>query len=195
MSTDSAEGGARVRASDAEREEYARAIREAVGEGRLSLDEGDERLTRVYAVRYRDELRPLVTDLPREEGWGPTGGRHGGPGRGRGPGGRGADPGSGSASGSGSGPGFGPGSGPGFGPGHGWGPWRRGLIWRAVPLLILLTIVLLAAGSAHFFWPIIPLFFLSIFLIKGFCFLGWRRRAWRDWAVRQGSGWSDSPRA
>lgn len=199
MSTESTEGGAQVRASDAEREEFARAIREAVGEGRLSLDEGDERLARVYAVRYRDELRPLVSDLPREEGWGPSGGgRHGGPGRGWGGEGRGrGGPGSGRGSGPGSGPGSG--SGPGFGrgggPGWGYGPWRRGFGWRFVPLLFLLTIVVIAAtGSAHFFWPLIPLFFLSLFLIKGLCFLGWRRRAWREWAGRQGSSWSEGPR-
>jgi DUF1707 SHOCT-like domain len=195
MSTESAEGGARVRASDAEREEYARAIREAVGEGRLSLDEGDERLARVYGVRYRDELRPLVTDLPREEGWGPAGAGPGGRGWGegrRGPGGRGPGPGQGS--GPGSGPGFGRGFGPGFGPGY--GPWRRGFGWRFVPLLFLLAIVVLAAaGSGHFFfWPLFPLFFLGLFLLRGMCFFGWRRRAWRDGAGRQGSSWSDGPR-
>jgi Domain of unknown function (DUF1707) len=195
MSTESAEGGARVRASDAEREEYARAIREAVGEGRLSLDEGDERLARVYAVRYRDELRPLVSDLPREEGWRPAGaGRQGGPGPGWGEG-RGGP----GRSGPGAGPGYGPGSGPGFGRGPwgpGYGPWRRGFGWRFVPLLFLLAIVILAAtGSGHFFfWPLIPLFFLGFFLLRGMCFFGWRRRAWRDWSGRQGSNWSEGPR-
>lgn len=63
----------RVRASDAEREEYAKKIRDAVTAGRLSLDEGDERLARVYATKYRDELRPLVTDLPRDTPWAQAG--------------------------------------------------------------------------------------------------------------------------
>lgn len=54
----------RVRASDAEREEFAGMVREATGDGRLNLDEGDERLAQVYAAKYRDELRPLVADLP-----------------------------------------------------------------------------------------------------------------------------------
>jgi hypothetical protein len=54
----------RVRASDAEREQYAGRVREATGEGRLTLDEGDERLARVYAARFRDELPGLVADLP-----------------------------------------------------------------------------------------------------------------------------------
>ena len=62
MSTDG--NSARVRASDAEREEFAQIVREATGDGRLSLDEGDERLAQVYAAKYRDELRPLVADLP-----------------------------------------------------------------------------------------------------------------------------------
>ncbi len=54
----------RVRASDVEREEYAKVIRTAMTEGRLNLEEGEERLTRVYATTYRDELGPLIVDLP-----------------------------------------------------------------------------------------------------------------------------------
>lgn len=61
MSTESA---GRVRSSDGEREEVAKLIREAVGEGRLTLDEGDERLAGIYASRYRDELRAFTADLP-----------------------------------------------------------------------------------------------------------------------------------
>jgi hypothetical protein len=58
------EGGNRVRASDAEREEYAKMLRAAMTEGRLTLEEGEERLSKVYEARYRDELPPLTTDLP-----------------------------------------------------------------------------------------------------------------------------------
>jgi hypothetical protein len=54
----------RIRASDVEREEYAVRVRKAVGEGRLTIDEGDERMLSVYAATYRDELGPLVADLP-----------------------------------------------------------------------------------------------------------------------------------
>ncbi|HEV7899913.1 MAG TPA: DUF1707 domain-containing protein [Planosporangium sp.] len=54
----------RVRASDAERERYAQIVRTAMSEGRLTLDEGEERLGQVYAAKYRDELSPLVADLP-----------------------------------------------------------------------------------------------------------------------------------
>ena len=55
----------RVRASDAEREEYAQILRAAMSEGRLTLETGEERLAQVYAATYRDELDPLIADLPR----------------------------------------------------------------------------------------------------------------------------------
>ena len=35
-------------------------------EGRLTLEEGEERLATVYAAKYRDELPPLAADLPGE---------------------------------------------------------------------------------------------------------------------------------
>lgn len=54
----------RVRASDAEREEYALILRAAMTEGRLTLAEGEERLTLTYAAKYRDELPRLAADLP-----------------------------------------------------------------------------------------------------------------------------------
>ena len=63
MSTDSP-GAHRVRASDAEREQLAQVLRAAMTEGRLSLEEGEERLAKAYAATYRDELGPLTADLP-----------------------------------------------------------------------------------------------------------------------------------
>ncbi|GAA5191568.1 hypothetical protein GCM10023322_49230 [Rugosimonospora acidiphila] len=63
MSTQS-EDPARVRTSDAEREQVATVLRAAVSEGRLRLEEGDERLARAYQATYRDELDPLTADLP-----------------------------------------------------------------------------------------------------------------------------------
>src|SRR6266545_3185813 len=63
MSTD-ASGRGRVRASDAEREQYATILRAAMTEGRLNLEEGEERLAKAYAATYRDELDPLTADLP-----------------------------------------------------------------------------------------------------------------------------------
>ncbi|MBO0871337.1 MAG: DUF1707 domain-containing protein [Micromonosporaceae bacterium] len=62
----------RVRASDPEREEVVAMLRAAVAEGRLSLEEGDERMAKAYAAKYREELGPLTADLPdggREALW------------------------------------------------------------------------------------------------------------------------------
>jgi hypothetical protein len=57
-------GGQRIRASDSEREQVAHILRTAMGEGRLTLDEGEERLAAVYQAVYRDDLAPLTADLP-----------------------------------------------------------------------------------------------------------------------------------
>jgi len=56
--------GQRIRASDGEREQVAHILRAAMGEGRLTLDEGEERLTAVYQAVYRDDLTQLTADLP-----------------------------------------------------------------------------------------------------------------------------------
>ena len=53
-----------LRASDAEREHHAELLREHAAQGRLTVDELDERLDRVYAARTRAELAPVVADLP-----------------------------------------------------------------------------------------------------------------------------------
>ncbi|MGX1882731.1 DUF1707 SHOCT-like domain-containing protein [Streptomyces sp. NPDC055287] len=53
-----------MRASDAERERVAEVLREAVAEGRLDMEEFDQRLDAVYKARTHDELEPLVRDLP-----------------------------------------------------------------------------------------------------------------------------------
>lgn len=53
-----------VRASDAERDAVATRITAAVGEGRLSVTEADERLDVAYHARYRHELDALTEDLP-----------------------------------------------------------------------------------------------------------------------------------
>jgi hypothetical protein len=52
------------RASDAEREHHAELLREHAAQGRLTVDELDERLDRVYAARTLGELAPVVADLP-----------------------------------------------------------------------------------------------------------------------------------
>ena len=53
-----------VRASDAEREQAANALRDHLTEGRLTLDELAERLDGVYAARTRAELEAVTRDLP-----------------------------------------------------------------------------------------------------------------------------------
>jgi uncharacterized protein DUF1707 len=53
-----------LRASDAERDEVAEALRAHCSLGRLTVDELDERLTAAYAARTRAELAALMRDLP-----------------------------------------------------------------------------------------------------------------------------------
>jgi hypothetical protein len=59
-------GPNRIRTSDTEREQVAEILRAAMTEGRLTLEEGEERLAAVYATKYRDELGPLTADLPNQ---------------------------------------------------------------------------------------------------------------------------------
>jgi hypothetical protein len=54
----------RTLASDAEREAAVARLGDAVGEGRLVLDEFSERVGQAYAARTRGELQVLVADLP-----------------------------------------------------------------------------------------------------------------------------------
>lgn len=53
-----------VRASDADREAVSERLRIAAGEGRISLDELDERLEKTYAAKTYAELDTLIADLP-----------------------------------------------------------------------------------------------------------------------------------
>ncbi|WP_443071485.1 DUF1707 SHOCT-like domain-containing protein [Streptomyces sp. NBC_01465] len=53
-----------MRASDAERERVAESLREAVAEGRLDMEEFENRLDAAYKARTHGELEPLVRDLP-----------------------------------------------------------------------------------------------------------------------------------
>lgn len=53
-----------MRASDAERDRVAERLREAVAEGRLEMDEFEQRLDAVYKARTHGELAPLVRDIP-----------------------------------------------------------------------------------------------------------------------------------
>lgn len=57
-----------MRASDAERERVAERLRDAVAEGRLDMDEFEQRLDAAYRARTHGELEPLVRDLPAPAG-------------------------------------------------------------------------------------------------------------------------------
>jgi Domain of unknown function (DUF1707)/Cell wall-active antibiotics response 4TMS YvqF len=57
-----------LRASDADRERAADVIRQAAGDGRLTMEELDERLDAVYAAKTYAELEPMTRDLPQTPG-------------------------------------------------------------------------------------------------------------------------------
>lgn len=54
------------RVSDTDRAGVVRRLGRAVGEGRLTVAEFEERIGAVYAARTRGELDDLVQDLPRD---------------------------------------------------------------------------------------------------------------------------------
>src|SRR5437867_3558773 len=56
-----------IRASDAERERTAEALKQHFLDGRLTSDEYAERLDTVYAARTRQQLDRLLRDLPPPE--------------------------------------------------------------------------------------------------------------------------------
>ena len=62
-----------IRASDAERERVATLVRDHAAEGRLDMEELDDRLKRAYAARTRGELRALTADLPAPRAHRPPG--------------------------------------------------------------------------------------------------------------------------
>ncbi|AIG79951.1 Conserved putative membrane protein [Amycolatopsis japonica] len=55
----------RLRAADADREQVATRIQAAGGEGRLTLEEVEDRLSAVYSAKYTDDLAALTSDLPK----------------------------------------------------------------------------------------------------------------------------------
>ena len=52
------------RVSDADREQVAELLRHAAGEGRLDIDELEERLEQTYAAKTYADLEPVTSDLP-----------------------------------------------------------------------------------------------------------------------------------
>jgi hypothetical protein len=57
----------RMRAGDADRAKIVEKLGKHFGEGRLTVDEFDERVARAHAAVYLDELPPLLADLPAEQ--------------------------------------------------------------------------------------------------------------------------------
>jgi hypothetical protein len=55
----------RLRAADADREKVAEQLKAALDEGRLSLQEYDDRVRDAYAAKTYQELLVLLTDLPK----------------------------------------------------------------------------------------------------------------------------------
>src|SRR5215213_9384437 len=59
-----AQDPSRLRISDADRHKVAEVLREAAGEGRIDLEELDQRLEATYAARTYADLVPITLDLP-----------------------------------------------------------------------------------------------------------------------------------
>lgn len=55
---------AQLRASDADREQVAQQLHKAMGDGRITMAELEERLGTVYAAKTLGELEPVLTDIP-----------------------------------------------------------------------------------------------------------------------------------
>ncbi len=53
-----------MRASHADRERVAELLRQAAGDGRIDIDELEQRLEQVFAAKTYGELEPIVRDLP-----------------------------------------------------------------------------------------------------------------------------------
>ncbi|WP_225831778.1 DUF1707 domain-containing protein [Streptomyces sp. NK08204] len=62
--TDNVPGLPDLRASDADRERVAEILRDALAEGRLDMEEFEERLEAAYTARTYADLAPLTRDLP-----------------------------------------------------------------------------------------------------------------------------------
>jgi len=57
----------KIRASDADRDRTAAALREHLAAGRLTTEEFDERLDKVYAAKTLGDLDDVMADLPRTD--------------------------------------------------------------------------------------------------------------------------------
>lgn len=57
-----------MRASDADRERVAQVLHNALAEGRITVNELEERLSTVYAAKTIGDLKPVTVDLPTSPG-------------------------------------------------------------------------------------------------------------------------------
>ncbi len=57
-----------IRCSDGEREQARSRLAQAAGEGRITVEELDDRLALVAGARFRHELDAVAADLPRPDG-------------------------------------------------------------------------------------------------------------------------------
>ena len=64
MTDELPDGLPELRASDADREQVAGVLRDALAEGRLDMEEFEERLEATYKARTYGELAPITRDLP-----------------------------------------------------------------------------------------------------------------------------------
>jgi Domain of unknown function (DUF1707) len=64
---DSGRDPARLRVSHEDRDNVAEILRKAAGEGRIDLEELDERLEATYAAKTYADLLPITVDLPAHE--------------------------------------------------------------------------------------------------------------------------------
>jgi hypothetical protein len=56
-----------IRASDADRDRVAGLLREHCAQGRITMDELDERLDAAYAAKTVGQLQEITSDLPEED--------------------------------------------------------------------------------------------------------------------------------
>ncbi|MFC8669149.1 DUF1707 domain-containing protein, partial [Streptomyces sp. NPDC057199] len=64
MTDELPDGLPELRASDADREQVAEVLRDALAEGRLDMEEFEERLEATYKARTYKDLAPITRDLP-----------------------------------------------------------------------------------------------------------------------------------
>ena len=143
-----------IRASDSDREHAVHALRDQYAEGRLTLEEFDERTSAAYAAKTWTDLRELTSDLPVRLSFGAASAA--------------VAPGSGAAA---------PEQW-----GQRWPGRPQG--WRLVPLLPILFIWIVVAGAGawshtrgHFFpfFAVIPLTIFSSVFAWRWLFRQWRR--------------------